>query len=36
MENTNTYSGNSHGEKFGAWGPGVDKWCADAGYDVYF
>ncbi len=36
LENTNTYSGNSHGEVFGAWGPGVDKWCADSGYDVYF
>jgi parallel beta-helix repeat protein len=36
LENTNSYSGNSHGEVFGAWGPGVDKWCADSGYDVYF
>ena len=34
-ETTNTYSGNSHGEKFGAWGPGVDKWCEDSGFDVH-
>jgi len=34
-ESTNTYSGNTHGETFGAWGPGEDNWCDDAGYDVY-
>jgi uncharacterized protein (TIGR02145 family) len=34
-ENSNSYNGNSHGEKFGEWGPGVDKWCTDAGYDVH-
>jgi len=34
-ETTNTYSGNSNGKKQGAWGPGIDKWCADSGFDVY-
>jgi hypothetical protein len=34
-ENTNTYSGNSNGRKQGGWGPGVDKWCDDSGFDVY-
>jgi len=35
-EPSNTYSGNMHGNRFGAWGPGEDNWCDDAGYDVYF
>jgi parallel beta-helix repeat protein len=34
-ETTNTWSGNSHGKKTGAWGPGIDKWCDDSGYDFY-
>jgi len=34
MENTNSYSGNSHGEVFGEWGPGTNNWCPEAGHDV--
>lgn len=34
-ETTNTYSDNSQGNKSGSWGPGVDKWCDDAGFNVY-
>jgi parallel beta-helix repeat protein len=34
MENSNSYSGNSHGEVFGEWGPGSDNWCPEAGHDV--
>ncbi len=35
-EATNTYSGNSHGNVLGAWGPGADNWCPDSGHDVFF
>ena len=34
-ESDNTYSGNSHGMKVSEWGPGIDKWCEEAGFDVY-
>jgi parallel beta-helix repeat protein len=33
-EDTNSYSGNVNGQKIGSWGPGADKWCDNAGYDV--
>ena len=35
LEPSNTYAANTHGNVFGAWGPGEDNWCEDAGYDVY-
>ncbi len=34
-ENSNNYSGNTHGADFGEWGPGADNWCDDAGQTIY-
>jgi hypothetical protein len=34
-ETSNTYTGNTHGSMEGNWGPGIDNWCPDVGFNVY-
>jgi predicted outer membrane repeat protein len=34
-EGTNTYTGNTHGVMEGNWGPGIDNWCPNVGFNVW-